>query len=186
MSSIVARRTARVSPIDGLLVRIRGGRVMVARVFCCSVRTKTTAFAAATFVACCGVSAAIASADPPPPAPPQPLAAIDHDGTFTVGTDILAGTYLSPGPIGDGTCYWRRVASDGSTIDNALSKKEQIVAIEAGDKSFKTNGCQPWQKTDATPPTGMPPDLAPGLLQIYLNTLNGNAGRAGVPPAPPP
>jgi hypothetical protein len=146
---------------------------------------KSAAIAAAAFVACCGASAALASADPPPPAPPQPLATIDHDGTFAVGTDITAGTYQSSGPVGDGTCYWKRVAADGSTIDNALSKKDQIVAIEATDKSFKTNGCQPWQKTDATPPAGAPPDLAQGLLQIYLNTLNGNASRAGAPPASP-
>ena len=114
--------------------------------------------------------AGVASADPPAPGPvpgPAPKTTIDHDGTFAVGVDIAPGNYTSAGPV-NGTCYWKRVGSDGKTIDNALTKKSQIISIDATDKSFKTNGCQAWQLTDQAPPAPVPPAIAvlqlPGML----------------------
>ena len=85
---------------------------------------------------------------------PAPKTTIDNDGTYAVGTDIAPGIYSSAGPVGNGTCYWKRTGNpDGNLIDNALSKKPQVVQIDPTDKSFKTIGCQPWQLTpDATPP----------------------------------
>ena len=122
--------------------------------------------AAALGVVSVGVAAGVASADPP--APPAPKTTIDHDGTFTVGVDIAPGNYKSPGPADGTTCYWKRTGSDGSTVDNALTKKPQLITIDATDKSFKTNGCQTWQLTDEAPPAPMSPGMAalqlPGLL----------------------
>lgn len=89
---------------------------------------------------------------------------MSHDGTYAVGTDIVPGTYSSAGPVADGTCYWKRVGSDGATVDNALSKKAQVVQIDATDKSFRTNGCQAWQISDAAPPPTVSPGLAGPLL----------------------
>lgn len=105
------------------------------------------------------------------------MTTIDHDGTFTVGTDIVAGTYASPGPVEGGTCYWKRIAADQSTIDNALSKKPQTVEIQASDSAFKTNGCQAWQLTDAVAPAGVAPQLAGLQLQGMLAELYARAGR---------
>lgn len=102
---------------------------------------------------------------------------IDRDGTFTVGTDIVAGTYSSAGPVDSGTCYWKRVAPDQSTIDNALSKKPQTVEILPSDSAFKTNGCQPWQLTDEVAPAAVPPQIAGAQLQAILGDLNARAGR---------
>src|ERR1700756_4309194 len=126
--------------------------------------------AAALVIGACAVSAGVASADPDdPPAP----AAINHDGTFEVGSDIEPGTYSSAGPVGDGTCYWKRVGSDGNLVDNSLSKKPQVVRIEPTDKAFKTDGCQPWRLTpDANPPGDVP---SPGV-QGALGVLNGLLG----------
>lgn len=91
-------------------------------------------------------SVGLAGADPEPA--PTPKTAIDSDGTYAVGIDIAPGTYSSAGPVGDGTCYWKRMGNpDGALIDNALSKKPQVVTIEPTDKAFKTHGCQPWQNT---------------------------------------
>jgi len=101
---------------------------------------------------------------------------MDHDGTYAVGTDIAPGIYSSGGPAGDGgTCYWKRMGNpDGALVDNALSKKPQVVEIDATDKAFKTSGCQPWQLTpDATPPATTPGPLAGAQLQNGLNILNG-------------
>jgi hypothetical protein len=157
------------------------------------VRSKSTAVAAAALVALSwGVAGGLASADPPAPAPaPPPLPAsagpktsIDHDGTFAVGTDIVPGTYTSAGPQGDGVCYWKRVAGDDGKqlVDNAMSKKPQVVRIDPTDKAFKTDGCQPWQKNDAAVlDPGKTPEQA-GLPLSILNSLLGG----GTPPPPPP
>ncbi|EUA35705.1 hypothetical protein I553_6270 [Mycobacterium xenopi 4042] len=84
----------------------------------------------------------------PTQTPPGPKTVIDHDGTFAVGTDILPGTYTSAGPVQGRTCYWKRT-NGSDIIDNAMTKKPQVVQIEPTDKAFKTDGCQPWQKNDA-------------------------------------
>jgi hypothetical protein len=99
-----------------------------------------------------------------------------------VGTDIVPGIYSTPGPVGNGTCYWKRMSNpDGALIDNALSKKPQVVQIEPTDKAFKTTGCQPWQQNPDAPP---PPPAAPGplagaQLQGDLGILNGLLGPNG-------
>ncbi|WP_082977412.1 hypothetical protein [Mycobacterium sp. 852002-50816_SCH5313054-b] len=158
--------------------------------------------AAGLLLAGCAATASlgVAGADPeptPPPAPaaspgpsPSPAASpaagpkttIDHDGTYAVGSDIAPGIYSSAGPVGDGTCYWKRTGNpDGNLVDNALSKKPQVVQIDPTDKSFKTTGCQPWQLTpDATPPPSTPPAGVQGTLGI----LNGLLGGQNGPPPP--
>ena len=84
------------------------------------------------------------------PRPPGPKTTIEGDGTYAVGTDIVPGTYTSAGPAGDGACYWKRV-SGSDIVDNALTKKPQVVTIEAGDTAFATSKCQPWQLSDCLP-----------------------------------
>ena len=131
---------------------------------------------AAAVLGACALSVGVASADPPAPAP-EPKTTIDHDGTFLVGTDIAPGTYSSPGPVGSGTCYWKRTSPDGDIIDNALSKKPQIVQVLPTDSAFKTSGCQPWQLTDAVPPAVVPPLIAGAQLQGIINDINARAGH---------
>ena len=133
---------------------------------------------AAIVLVASAASAATAQADPepPPPAPapapepatesaPAPKTSIDADGTYAVGVDIQPGTYSSAGPVGDGACYWKRL-NGTNIVDNALSKKAQIVQIEATDTSFTTNECQPWQLTDAPVPVQAPTDLLGQLAQL--------------------
>jgi hypothetical protein len=125
-------------------------------------------------------SSGTAGADPDPAPPPAPKTTMDHDGTYAVGTDIAPGIYSSGGPVGDGTCYWKRMGNpDGNLIDNALTKMPQVVRIEATDKAFKTDGCQPWQVTpDANPPGDVPPPIAGAQLGILNGLLGGNAPRS--------
>lgn len=111
---------------------------------------------------------------------------------YAVGTDIVPGTYISAGPVQNGTCYWKRVGNGAGNdiIDNALSKKPQVVQIEATDKAFKTDGCQPWQKNDSATPD---PGKSPAEAKLQLDILNAltNGGRSGGPapaqssPSPP-
>jgi hypothetical protein len=138
------------------------------------------AAAAALFLAGFAATAGVAAADPEPaPPPPAPKTTIDHDGTYAVGTDIAPGIYSSSGPVGDGTCYWKRSGNpDGNLVDNALSKKPQVVQIDPTDKAFKTSGCQPWQLTpDATPPANTPPAGVQGTLGILNGLLGGQNGQ---------
>lgn len=162
-----------------------------------SVSSKSTAIAAAALIVLSwGAAAGVASADPPapPPAPapgpspgpqaPGPKTTIDHDGTYAVGTDIVPGTYTSAGPTDKGTCYWKRLGSgDGGNqlVDNAMSKKPQVVRIDPTDKAFKTDGCQPWQKNDAAVPDPGKTPAEAGLPMDILGSLLGG----GAPPPPP-
>jgi hypothetical protein len=158
------------------------------------VTSKSTAIAAAALMVLgWGAAAGLASADPPAPAPapgppPGPAPAgpkttIDHDGVFAVGTDIVPGIYTSAGPIGNGVCYWKRLGDDAKQpIDNAMSKKPQVVKIDPTDKTFKTDGCQAWQKNDAAIPD---PGKSPADASLPLGILNSLIG-GGAPPSPPP
>jgi hypothetical protein len=154
-------------------------------------RTITTVVAAATLAfAAAGATGAIALAEPPAPAPGPPpgapVNAIDKDGTFAVNTQLAPGTYSTAGPVGDGVCYWKRTDATGATLDNAMSKKPQIVAITPTDASFKTDGCQPWTLTDAAPPSPGNPQLNGLKMQGYLALINGMAGLSGAPPPDAP
>jgi hypothetical protein len=137
--------------------------------------TRAAAFAATALLAF-GASAGAAHAQPPAPAPPPaPKTSIDADGTYVVGTDIVPGNYASAGPNPDTACYWKRVSGD-KMVDNALTKKAQVVRVEPGE-AFTTNDCQPWQLTDTAPP----PAAAPGDL---LGQLGSFIGKGILSPAP--
>jgi hypothetical protein len=45
------------------------------------------------------------------------------DGSYLVGTDIVAGTYTSPGPTDSAIpwCYWERAMNDSGAIDSIIS-----------------------------------------------------------------
>ncbi len=145
-------------------------------------------------------SAATAQADPQPPGPPPaPKTTIDADGTYAVGKDIQPGNYSSAGPVGNGACYWKRV-SGSDIVDNALTKKAQIIQIAPTDTSFTTNECQSWQLTDAPVPAQSPADLLGQLGQLapiiargpgapcHSLTVSGSSrrtpGRSSSPSAP--
>jgi hypothetical protein len=124
-------------------------------------------------------TAGVAQADPAPAPPPAPKTTIDADGTYAVGKDIAPGVYSSAGPVGDGACYWKR-ANGSNIVDNALTKKPQVVQIDATDTTFTTNECQSWQLTDAPPP----PPPGPGDLIGQLGQLGQIIARN--PGSPPP
>ncbi|BBY81302.1 hypothetical protein H7I53_06775 [Mycolicibacterium pulveris] len=156
--------------------------------------TRFTALAAAILIAAGSVVTGVAHAQPEPAptptpteapeessdaeAPADPQSSIEADGTYTVGVDIVPGTYSSAGPITDGVCYWKRT-SDGKLVDNALTKKPQVVQIKPEDTTFTTNDCQTWQLTDAAPP----PTPAPHDLLGQLGSFIGSGILSGPPPS---
>jgi hypothetical protein len=91
----------------------------------------------------------------PPPSAPAPKTTMETDGTYRVGTDIVAGTYRSDGRRsfeegGESDCYWARLNDLNPThiIANNISSGPQEVAIQPSDAAFLTHSCQPWKKTD--------------------------------------
>lgn len=134
--------------------------------------------AALTLAGWC-TSAAIATADPTPAPPPGPKTTFEGDGSYAVGSDIVPGTYSSAGPIEGGACYWKRVSGD-KLLDNALSKKAQVVKIEASDTTFKTTDCQQWQKIDDCLPGCAPKGTNPAELLGQLGQLV--LSNPGTPP----
>ena len=94
------------------------------------------------------------------------------DGTYAVGTDIAPGVYQSAGPVEGGACYWKRINGAG-IVDNAMTKKPQIVQIDPSDTSFTTSECQQWQQTDAAPPP------KPSPIDV-LGQLGGFIGRGAL------
>jgi len=129
--------------------------------------SKAPSVTAALVVAMCS-TAGIAQADPTPADGPRTT--INSDGTYAVRTEIAPGTYSSAGPVGDKAGYWKRL--NGSTVvDNALSRKPQVVQIGLGDTAFMTDYCQPWQKL-ACAASCLPADDAPddvvGELRSFL------------------
>jgi hypothetical protein len=156
--------------------------------------------ATALFVSCWAPALAYADPTTPPGPPPGPAPGpanaeagapaapgdaaaagqgISGTGTYAVGKDIAPGTYSSAGPVdSDGTCYWKR--SNGDTlVDNAMSKKPQIVQIEATDTAFKSSDCQPWQKIDDCLPGCGPAAMNPADLLSQLGKLMLNRPPAG-------
>jgi hypothetical protein len=122
-----------------------------------------------------------AHADPAPAPPPAPKTTIDADGTYAVGKDIAPGVYSSAGPVADGACYWKRTNGD-KIVDNALSKRPQVIQIDSTDTSFTTRQCQSWSLTNAP----LPPQPGPADLLGQLGTFIGPAilGGGGPPSAP--
>jgi hypothetical protein len=138
-----------------------------------------TRIAALLLVAGWCTFAGSAHADPAPPSGPKTT--IDTDGTYTVGTDIATGTYTSEGPVGDGSCYWKRI-NGSEIVDNALSKEPQIVQIEATDTAFRTSHCQPWQRIDCAagcgPAQASPQDVLRDLKD-FIARQQGALGAQG-------
>ena len=149
-------------------LRRYGGRNRVCSCRPVGVRMMSRLAIAATLIVvgwCASVGPA--HADPPPPPPPTPKTTLEGNGTYAVGADIAPGTYESAGPVDDGACYWKRV-KDTDIVDNALTKKPQVVQIDPTDTSFTTSDCQPWQKSDAPPPPQPPPQDLLGQLGNFI------------------
>jgi hypothetical protein len=95
----------------------------------------------------------LAAAPEAPPAPTGPVTSFS-DGTYVVGTDIVAGTYHTTGPAsnGSGLCYWEREKDTSGNFDsiiaNDLGHGPATVTISSSDGAFKTSGCNTWTKVD--------------------------------------
>lgn len=79
------------------------------------------------------------------PTPIGPSTSI-AEGTYTVGVDIVPGTYRAVGA--EETCYWSitKTGSNGSDIvDNAIGGGNLSVTLKNG-QDFTSKRCPIWQK----------------------------------------
>jgi hypothetical protein len=69
------------------------------------------------------------------------------DGTFLVGDDVAAGSYVSAGA---GTCTWARLSGFGGTpeelVASVVATGPQEVVIRASDAGFASAGCGGWTR----------------------------------------
>lgn len=79
---------------------------------------------------------------------PAAKASFPGDGTYQVGVDIKAGTYVSSKPD-SGNCYWARLKDDAGGFDSIIannnSSGQSVVTIRRTDKFFETSGCSDWK-----------------------------------------
>jgi hypothetical protein len=78
---------------------------------------------------------------------PTPQTAFS-DGTYRVGTDIVAGTYKSTATSDN--CYWERLSGFGGTlgeiIANYFGSSPTYVTIAPTDVGFRSSNCSGWSK----------------------------------------
>ncbi|MFI6491745.1 hypothetical protein [Streptomyces sp. NPDC050564] len=112
--------------------------------------------------------------------------AFKGDGDFQIGTDIKPGTYRTTGNADD-MCYWERAKDASGELDSLIANDNvsgtSYVTIKAGDKLFKSSGCEDWEAVD-TKASGSPAsqmkgdggmyrvgaDIAPGTYKSTGNT----------------
>ena len=81
------------------------------------------------------------------PAPTSgPQATTMGDGTWAVGTDIVAGTYQA---TSTGSCYWARLSSFSGVADAVITDGDAApgpftVTISPDDVGFLSSGCGEW------------------------------------------
>lgn len=76
---------------------------------------------------------------------------IPGEGRFLVGTEIQPGEYVSSGNGTEGTCTWKRLASDkGGTYSTVIAKGKNLttntlVVIDPQDGAFESTNCMDWK-----------------------------------------
>lgn len=74
------------------------------------------------------------------------------DGDYLVGTDIKAGTYVTPGPGSTDpldSCYWQRAKNDSQELDSIIANDnitgQSRVTVHAGEMFKISGGCH-WKR----------------------------------------
>jgi hypothetical protein len=65
-----------------------------------------------------------------------------EDGTYLVGKDIPAGSYVA---AGGPNCYWERSDPAGNIIDNNFGAGQARATVNSGEL-FNTQGCGTWRR----------------------------------------
>ncbi|MEU9714655.1 hypothetical protein [Streptomyces sp. NPDC047976] len=125
------------------------------------------------------------SAKPSEPKKDAKKAAMRGSGTFQVGSDLQPGTYRTTGNKGLG-CYWERAKDASGEVESIIANDNVVgtsyVTIEAGDKLFKSNGCNDWETVDLKAVSDAPKTEAAGdggMFKVGLDLAPGTYKSSG-------
>lgn len=99
-----------------------------------------------TTVAVAPADRAESASSEPAPAPPRPANSVPGEGIYLVGKDVPAGSYVTAGPSGIFSCYYKFVTgtgADASIIDDERVRGQSRVTLVDGDV-FATEDCLAW------------------------------------------
>lgn len=90
-------------------------------------------------------SSALATPPPSPPPVPAGPASSFTNGTYLVGRDVVAGTYVSPGPEeGIVVLCSATVSEDGTYVDISTSREGQSRLTLEDGQEVASHGCLDW------------------------------------------
>ncbi|AZM89483.1 hypothetical protein [Streptomyces sp. W1SF4] len=125
------------------------------------------------------------SAKPSEPKKDGKKAAMRGSGTFQAGSDLQPGTYRTTGNKGLG-CYWERAKDASGEVESIIANDNvtgtSYVTIEAGDKLFKSNGCNDWETIDPKAVSDAPKTEAAGdggMFKVGLDLAPGTYKSSG-------
>ncbi|WP_405980362.1 hypothetical protein [Streptomyces sp. NBC_00158] len=112
-------------------------------------------------------------------------AAMRGSGTFQVGSDLQPGTYRTTGNKGLG-CYWERAKDASGEVESIIANDNVVgtsyVTVEAGDKLFKSTGCNDWETVDPKAVSDAPKTEAAGdggMFKVGLDLAPGTYKSTG-------
>lgn len=80
------------------------------------------------------------------------------NGTWAVGSDIAAGTYVSAGSTDEYGCYWERASSFDGDFDSIIANDfvspesgQAVVTIKSSDVAFVSEYCGMWTLKEPAP-----------------------------------
>ncbi|MFJ3878327.1 hypothetical protein ACIPW5_12795 [Streptomyces sp. NPDC090077] len=124
----------------------------------------------------------------PKPAEPKKdakKAAMRGSGTFQVGSDLQPGTYRTTGNKGLG-CYWERAKDASGEVESIIANDNVVgtsyVTVQAGDKLFKSTGCNDWEAVDPKAVSDAPKTEAAGdggMFKVGLDLAPGTYKSSG-------
>jgi hypothetical protein len=109
-----------------------------------------------------------------------PAASLSKDGTYAVGTQLPAGTYVTGATQ---FCYWERRSAAGSDLSGVIANDfgdgRRIVRISSTDRYFYTEGCGSWTRLTAL---GAPAaSIGNGVSAVGLHIVPGVYQAPGGP-----
>jgi hypothetical protein len=75
------------------------------------------------------------------------------EGTYKVGSQIVAQTYRAPGGTG---CYWARLSNPSGGVNEVIADDDAvgpaIVTVAPSDAAFESNDCGTWSPAPTSGP----------------------------------
>jgi hypothetical protein len=105
------------------------------------------------------------------PLPAAPVTSFG-EGTYKVGSQIVAQTYRAPGGTG---CYWARLSSASGGVNDIIADDNAvgpaIVAVAPSDAAFESNDCGTWSPAPTSGPQTT--SMGDGMWAVGIDIVAG-------------